>query len=89
MLALLNEPAKIVGNSKVEQYLTDALKVSFEEQKARETDQEMKEDESLTINHGNDDTVLDDLDAVLNFESKEFSELVSTMDKILSLKKAA
>lgn len=31
----------------------------------------------------------DDLDAVLNQESKEFTELVSSMNKALTIKKAA
>ena len=84
---------RILKNSKAEQFLTDSLNQQIAA--AQEAEQAAAATASVdqvmidtAQNDKSEEPNFDDLDAVLNQESKEFTDLVSSMNKALSIKKA-
>lgn len=83
---MITDVAALVSNQKVEEYLTEQLKSQDAEEVA--VDQIMLEDKDEQKKPSPTEPAnFDDLDSVLNHESKEFTELVTTMNSILSINK--
>ena len=79
--------ARLTGNEQAEQYLADQVKTLTDDTVSPEdiVMQEVK-DQDAPANSA-EALNLDDLDSVLNFETKAFSDLVSTMNDVLALNK--
>lgn len=83
----LLDVARLTGNDQAEQYLADQVKTLTDDTVSPEdiVMQEVK-DQDAPANSA-EALNLDDLDSVLNFETKAFSDLVSTMNDVLALNK--
>ena len=86
MVSEVVQEARLIEDAKAEAYLKANIVAEVSVSEA-EVDEPMKSDQSETIVKKEEELNFGDLDSILNFETKEFKELVKSVDMAVSMQK--